>query len=272
MTSIDAETRGRLRRWKFWLSRDYAIVDAILAGEALRKDVEAFCWRGSHTGRQRAFARIRQALAAHGAVLEGARLEGKAPLAVWSMLKPRLSVAVMPASPSEAQGCVAVNYLLLGVLPDERGAADGLWTLEVPDHALGRLLQRSSADPTGCILAAHHAALRLPVAAVVRNEATEFLFAAGPGVFVCETRMGADMDAKLSPRMRLRVRTWLADDMLRDDQKPLADAGLTGARLGDGWLLPAPLSRTWMDEGGVAHGRRIGPGLPETLDAPIGRA
>jgi hypothetical protein len=59
--------------------------------------------------------------------------------------------------------------------------------------------------------------------------------------------------------------------MLRDEQVLLADDGAPGQRLGDHWLLPGSLLRI------IKDGNRIktavwGPGLPELLAKPAGRA
>jgi hypothetical protein len=70
----------------------------------------------------------------------------------------------------------------------------------------------------------------------------------------------------------VRARTWLSDDMLRDDQTPLIDDGTPGDRLGDSWLLPAPLRRTAADSAGMAIVETWAPGMPETLATPRGRA
>jgi 5-enolpyruvylshikimate-3-phosphate synthase len=84
---IDAEVRGRLRQWKAELNKGYGVVGRLLDGQGALADREAFCLRGSPTGRQRAFSRISRTLASAGATLEGVRIDGRAPIAVWSMLK-----------------------------------------------------------------------------------------------------------------------------------------------------------------------------------------
>jgi hypothetical protein len=66
------------------------------------------------------------------------------------------------------------------------GAGEGLWTLEVPDHALGRAVERSGALHPGVIIReAHLNLLALPqsVAASTSDEsASGVLIKAGPGV------------------------------------------------------------------------------------------
>jgi hypothetical protein len=278
-TYADAEVRGRLRQWKADLSRSYRIVDHLLAKQsaAVVADLRAFCFRGSSTGRQRAFSRISRMLASAGATLEGVRREGKAPIAVWSILKPRESVTFKPDDASDAQNCISVNYVVIGRLVNEETRwGDGLWTLEIPDHALGRLLHRSANDPAGSITDAHHAALRLRREDVLHNgkidRNVQFLLPAGPGAFVCSATAGADVSPSSVPGMHVRAHTWLSDDMLRDDQTPLIGDGGPGERLGDDWLLPAPLRLTTTDSAGMLT--QIGvwaPGMP-TLTNPRGRA
>lgn len=133
------------------------------------------------------------------------------------------------------------------------------------------------ADPAGCVAAAHHAALRLRQMDVMheRNErldtSFQFLLPAGPGAFVCSLQRGPDVSVANAPTLSVFAHTWLSDDMLRDDQTPLIDDGSPGARLGDSWLLPAPMRRTMMDDAGVAWVASWAPGMPETLAAPRGR-
>jgi hypothetical protein len=100
----------------------------------------------------------------------------------------------------------------------------------------------------------------------------QFLIPAGPGAFVCSLRSGRDVSQAHAPMLHVSARTWLSDDMLRDDQTPLVDDGLPGDRLGDSWLLPAPMRRTMVDDVGVARVASWAPGMPETLAAPMGRA
>jgi hypothetical protein len=277
----DADVRGRLRQWKMELHERYEVINRALNERALVTDVEGFCQSRSPTiKRQRAFDGISRLLAPAGVTLEGVRLDGKAPIAVWSLLKPRSSVALDPDDPANAQNCISVNYFIIGSF--ERGIAhcgDGLWTLAIPDHAMERLMHRTEADPAACLSAAHHAALRLRDKDAVHmhdgklDPSYQFLIPAGPGAFVCSLRSGRDISRAHTPMLHVGAHTWLSDDMLRDDQTPLIDDGSPGDRLGDSWLLPAPMRRTTMDDAGMARVTSLwAPGMPKTLAAPKGRA
>jgi hypothetical protein len=243
--------------------------------------IEDMVKRGSATGRRRAFDKIAAAVGP-GPILEGLRLDGEHPLAVWSILKPRDAVTVDAAPESGlAQDCVTVNYMLAGMLPSTAppggrmvGLCEGLWTLEVPDHALGRAIERSGLLPDALIAEAHHQLLRLRADVVIRDRcfdgAQRFLVKAGAGGFVCSLRPGEEVSlGRLT--VSVRADTWLAEDMLHDDQVLLAEDGKPGERLGDCWLVPAPLCRI------VRQGEQLdavlwGPGLPELLAQPAGRA
>ena len=138
-TSIDAATCDRLRLWKGDLDKRYGSLERLLESGALVPDIVAFS-RKSGTGRRRAFNKLVTAVAPTGAVLEGARMVGGFPLAVWVILKPRHAV-VAAGNVSEAHDCVTVNYILAGEMHCGPTQGIGLWTLEVQEPALARLMQ-----------------------------------------------------------------------------------------------------------------------------------
>jgi hypothetical protein len=71
--------------------------------------------------------------------------------------------------------------------------------------------------------------------------------------------------------VHVHIDAWVDAEHLHDDQCVLADDGEPGARLGDGWLLAAPLRRIHAVER-LLYLMRWSPGMPETLAAPQGRA
>jgi len=276
----DAAIRGKLRHWKEKLARQYRAIDRVVGNSArLSPVVEDMVKRGSLRGRHRAFEKIAQELGA-GVVLEGLRLEGDYPVAVWSALKPRESLTVEALVESGlAQNCVTVNYVLAGVEPpgDRFGIMDGLWTLELPDHALGRAIERSGLLPGALIAEAHHNLLRLRTATILQNDNSinserRFLVKAGAGGFVCRIRAAPDISRGDAIQIHARSDTWLAEDMLRDEQILLADDDAPGERLGDRLLLPAPLLRIVRDADMRLHTAVWAFGLPELLANPAGRA
>jgi len=295
----NAAVRGQLRQWKEKLAQQYRQFDRAYSDGRTQSFVQDFVKRSSREGRRRAVGRLARAFGP-GVTLEGRRLDGNYPMAVWSILRPRESVtAGAPAESGLAQDCVTVNFLLAGRLPSptEAGLADGLWSLEIPDHALGRAIERSGGLPDAIIAEAHHNVLRLrqdqlkqtelsvlPVAAsdgFQMSLGSQFLVRAGGGGFVCELTLGPDVGADDEPRVpfsavagrelgvQARAATWIAEDMVHERQVLLADNGMPGERLGDGWLLPRPLRQLSLVEsanGGMSiNFLRLEPGLPEFL-------
>jgi hypothetical protein len=305
--------RGQLRQWKEKLAQQYRQFDRAYRDERTQPLVTDFLKRSSREGRRRAFRKLARAFGP-GVTLEGLRLDGDYPMAVWSILKPRESVAGgAPADSGLAQDCVTVNFLLAGRLPSRVGPgipgpaifghAEGLWSLEVPDHALGRAIERSGHLPDAVIAEAHHNVLRLrqdqlqPTGMTVlpvtssggfrMTLGSQFLVRAGGGGFICELALGPDVSIDEEPRVLFsafsgrelvvcaRAVTWIAEDMVREQQVLLADDGMPGERLGDGWLMPGPLRQISITEnadGRMSINLSCEPGFPELLVKPAGRA
>ena len=137
--------------------------------------------------------------------------------------------------PSLAQDCVTVNYIVCGTAKGI--VSDGLWTLEVPDHALGRAVERSRfLQPETIIRDAHLRLLAMPVS---RAKDIHYI-KAGPGVFAGEL-VSTRKEKSYGSSVHVRVSTWLADDMLGDDQTPITEVGEPGKKMGDTLLLPRVL-------------------------------
>ena len=252
VTYSDAETRGRLRVWKQKLARDYATFDAAFRGMGddngnIRSDWPIELVRCPRAGRRRAFEKIKRALGP-GAVLEEVRLEkrGKA-YAVWSILKPRAAVTLAAAEnasdeerASLAQDCVTLNYIVIGT--SDILVTEGLWTLEVPDHALGRAVERSGLlNPETIIRNAHRNLLDLPTSVLTNtslNGDSGAFIKAGAGCFAGRIGLAADRSGDMD--VHVRTKTWLDENQMHDDQIVLSGKGEEGSRLGDGWLKPAP--------------------------------
>jgi hypothetical protein len=251
--AIGAAERGKLRQWKRAAAANYQLCDRLLHDPEMQRQVDEFAMRGSEAGRRRAFQRVTM-LVRRFAHLQEVRFTGRAPLALWAALTPRNAVTVNPATEGQKQDCVAVNYVLVGALagPGRGGMiADGLWSVEISDHALLRVLQRDpAADLDAVLLAAHRSALLLSNniaaeadAAAIAGEGrvSGFLAPAGDGVFIYEFGAATDR-SNWQGMLAVRAVTWLHNDQLRDDQRPEPE-GRPGDRLGEGLLLPAPLRR-----------------------------
>jgi hypothetical protein len=264
----DAAARGQVRLWKQQLAKQYRQFERGYRSVVTKKLLEAFtCKTG--TGRRRAFAKLAQGLGS-GVTLQGLRLDGR-PLAVWSILKPR--EAVRQDIPDH---CVTVNYILGGIFPHGfdgavSNIAEGLWSLEIFDHALGRIIERQGASLTAIINEAHDNLLRLRAVTVLSNLGESFLVRAGAGGFICRAHTGSDISANNEPMFYVQARTWIADDMLRDNQVMLVPDGTPGERLIDSWLLPKPVRRIARSGGAFVVSPWV-EGLPDLLVMPKGRA
>ena len=249
VTYASAEIRGKLRVWKTELARQYHIYECAYHARELLRDVDDFAHCGGK-GRQRAFDRIRKRLGP-APRLEHADMD-KRPVTVWSVLNPRESVA-LEGDPGRMQDCVTINYLVLGNMKRNKQdlIAEGLWTLEIPDHALGRAIERSGMLPDQIIREAHETLLHLPAKKVLLN-GDSFLLRAGKGGFICQFSMGKDVEQPDHIQLHVRAPTWISDDMMGPSQEPLCMKGKPGERLGDAWLRPRPFTKiTEIEDGGL---------------------
>jgi len=213
----NAEVRGQLRLWKQKLARDYAAFESAFRRFDKGGDLRALLFdmvRCGRVGRQRAFEKITRTLGP-GAKLETKHLDDKPALAVWSIFCPRSPVwcATPDITPDAAQmglsqNCVTVNCIVAGAMPWGVGIEEGLWTLGVPDHALGRL--------------------NLPAQSIALNNGiikTErgFFVKAGAGAFRCEMQGGPDKLNNGELSFFAFARTWIDDTRLHEDQVPLCE-------------------------------------------------
>jgi hypothetical protein len=239
---VNAEARGKLRQVKQELDLHYRQIERLFP--RMTALAEEFVGRNSIKGRQRVFAKPEQLLAPHTR-LSDVQLEKPAPLALWAALKPREAVQLNGEEPGEQQACICLNYLLVGAVlgPNSFGRTDGLWTLEVSDHALHQLTTRApGVAVVETLHAAHQAALLLPLSRFTQEPKLDPVWLrASPGVFICELVSGYDVSLN-GMAVHLRAKTWLHGDQIRANQQPLSD-GLPGDRMGEAYLRPPPLRK-----------------------------
>jgi hypothetical protein len=278
---ISAAARGALRVWKQQAAARYAQYEAAYLSMRGDPALYEFVGRNSTKGRARAFNKLRRRIG-DAAVLQGLRLGGPNPIGVWVVIVPREAVRVDSTDPAFGQDCVVVNYVLAGMGPDGCELSEGLWTVELPDHALGRALQRApDQDLDALVLAAHRAVLQARWRGAFTDPRHRFLVPAGAGAFMCSMQFGLDPSAGASPSALVHAHTWLDRDQLRDDQEAEAasfvvDGAADEKRLGNYLLLPRPLrqieARPIGTDGNVLLNVTIWrPGLPETIETPRAR-
>lgn len=238
---IPAEARGAVRVFKTKLRR--ADLRFQTKFESLEAHRAANRWANCGTlGRARALRDLRR--------LFGPTDCHVAETPVWAHLRPREAVILTPGDPGQTQDAVVVEYVTI----DKDGDLEtGLWTLEVPEHALLRAAQRfRGLDLRAAILDAHRNLL------AVRQDPLplgDVLVRAGPGAFVGQMVYGTEVK-KMDLMVYFRPRTWLHEDQIQDHRIWLTDTG-DGAPWVTGPLAPYPL-RSLRIEGGALVSRKVG--------------
>src|SRR5262249_51015066 len=238
----DAETRGRVRQWKKRLEREYIAFERgylrLQKGDLRNLPVDLV--RCGRVGRRRALGKISAALGP-GAKLELSILDDPHPRAIWSIYKPRDAVICEAPIERESlfQDCVTMNYFVAGSMPGGIGVAEGLGTLEVPDHALGRAVERSRfLHPGAIIREAHSNLLDLPATVIAKrpnfadHDSPGIYIKAGPGCFAGHLYVAPDSSID-EYSAHVRMKTWLDENQLHANQIPMCEKGATGERLGD---------------------------------------
>jgi hypothetical protein len=119
--------------------------------------------------------------------------------------------------------------------------AEGCWSLEVTDHALGRMVERAPrADHAELIREAHRHLKNTSAKALQAHGAagSQFVVPVSAGRLVCEMSTGTDVSG-LGYSILVKVRTFLSDDMASD--LPILPAGRGEDRAGLNVLIPLPL-------------------------------
>jgi hypothetical protein len=244
VTYGDAAIRGTLRQWKTRLATERDRIDNIMNDRSGRRTAQNFVFKNTVKGRNRALKRV-DAYFGTGATLYEYALTGPRPFALWRILAPRPSLFPKAAPDSGlAQDIVSVDSISLA----ESGFSRGMWALAMPDHAIGRAMQRGRLDPAELILAAHTNLLRLRVESVipdgVLSDKRKFWLRAGPGAFCC--RMGliaSRFNGRAEERIWVFAHTWYANEMLQRHHVVLTPDEAPGEQLGDSWLKPLALRR-----------------------------
>jgi len=239
---IGAEERGRLRAFRRVVTARAARLEAVFTAKPPAVERAAFAFISKRgVGRNRALAALKRAIPARYEAVWGDAV-------IWSSLAVGDAIIKNPKDPGQAQPSVAVGYV---VLLGKRGRSiqfdSGLWTLEIPDHALVRLFQRRrTANPCDTIWAAHAAIMAAAAPSERAPGPEETLLVPTPGgAFAVNLIIGRDATTD-DPLVYFRARTWLSDDMLGEGQVPLVP-GLPS--LGDTLLVPRPLRTMTMADG-----------------------
>jgi hypothetical protein len=179
----------------------------------------ADCIRRRGLSRQRALIALRTALP--GAVVTGTKdcIEVR-----W--LAPREHLIVDTEHPGELQSGICCHIALLWREPDGAVTFHLNYLLETPDHAVARFLQRAPAADLQAALfeaaSSFTAADEQDVSFALVKRETIYLIS-GPGAFAADVIAGKIKDSG-KRLVFARARTWLADEMLEQEQLPLKPA------------------------------------------------
>jgi hypothetical protein len=144
---------------------------------------------------------------------------------MWSWLAPRGCMLIDPKNEGEAQDAILVRYCFAWIERKRELNGYEAFTLEVPDHATARLLQRApDINLPRVLMEAQDAFFAADVATVSRHVAhgTSLYLRCGPGLLICEA-----IDGRTPSGINYwfaRARTWISDSMIRPDQIPIAPA------------------------------------------------
>jgi hypothetical protein len=185
--------------------------------ERLRPLLRA-CWRKGTLARDK-----QRALQNLQAFLHPATLDQQHGVFLWSWLVPCGATLANPQHPGETQDAILTRYGIAWSKGRHELIGYTAFAVECPDHALGRLLERAPGINLAQALSqAHHAFLTADAEQVSHHVLRSTLYLqCGPGLLICDA-----VRAKAAHRVFVfaRARTWIADDMARRDQKPIAAA------------------------------------------------
>lgn len=219
---VDAEARGKARLFRQTIAKRMMKLDAVLFDDAFNKDIAL--WRLKRKkGRERVEARIRKRLGGMVRWYACPKLDGLIrgdprphDVLLAAYLRPDKHLLSDPRHPGEAQDSIVVNCLMIS----EPEVFNGVWTIEFPDHALGRVMQRyRSANLEEIIYSAHEEVLAIGVTEVLyetkkgwRFKTSSIYLPTPPhGAFVCELIQGRDETTEENCAV-VRARTWLHID------------------------------------------------------------
>jgi hypothetical protein len=216
---IPSDIWRRLRRFKKDFEPTSVKIRAVLAYESMLRQLVEQCTRRRGMARVRALKDARRAFP--GATVKSVDLN----ILEISWLAPSLPVIANPKDHGERQDCTLVCYAVAWPTPPFGIRLCSAWSLEVPDHAAGRYLQRAgdNADFESALFEAanHFYAADMTAVKPHVGRQTDVYLPAGEGMFVC-TVIGARSGTKNF--LYARAATWIDGTMLRPDQVPLPKA------------------------------------------------
>jgi hypothetical protein len=169
-------------------------------------------------GRARALAKLRKHL-------EWADITFPRQGIMWSWLAPRWCMLINPKTEGEAQNAIIVRYGFAWIERKRELNGYEAFSLEVPDHATARLLQRCpDVNLPRVLMEAQDQFFAADVTTVSRHvtHGTSLYLRCGPGLLICRAICGRTPTG--IEYSFAQACTWISDGMRRPDQIPIAPA------------------------------------------------
>jgi hypothetical protein len=215
---IPQEAWRALRNFKKQIAPQAARVAVASAARDRIKGLMADYSRKGDVGRQRTFAKLKHHF--YPATVE--RLKAGI---LWSWLEPRSAMLADPNDPGEEQNAILTRYGLVWVRRKREFLGYQAFSLEIPDHCTGRMLQRSPGlDIRAALHEAHHALFQASSEVITAHvvDGAPFYLPCAEGLLICSALRA---DTRTGTRFVFgRARTWIAANMLGPDQYPIAAA------------------------------------------------
>jgi hypothetical protein len=144
---------------------------------------------------------------------------------MWSWLAPRGCMLIDPKTEGEAQDAILVRYGFAWIERKRELNGYEAFSIECPDHAAARLLQRApEVNLPRVLMEAQDQFFAADVSTVSRHVAhgTSLYLRCGPGLLICHA-----IDGRTPSGINYwfaQARTWIKDSMIRPDQIPIAPA------------------------------------------------
>jgi hypothetical protein len=135
---------------------------------------------------------------------------------MWSWLMPRGCMLIDPATYGEAQDAILVRYGFAWIERKRELNGYEAFSIEVPDHATARLVQRTpEVNLPRVLMEAQDQFFAADVATVGKHvaHATSLYLRAGPGLLICKATDGVT-PSKMNYWFA-QARTWISDSMIQ---------------------------------------------------------
>ena len=216
VAGVGTEARRALRLWRELAAARAARVDALLADRRLLRLADDFAAKGA-LGAARSLLRLRAQLEP-SAVYAGLRASPRA--AHWTVFRPHAPVSGDVAGTWRQGGACVWRVTVQRAGRGRRSRIEQAMLLEVSDHALGRLLQRSPGVGIDAVLT--DAYRSVTVRQLVVAQPRRLLIPAGDGAFLAEHHAACGDDGRVVTFFR--ASTWLSADQMEDDQGERVEA------------------------------------------------